>query len=98
MRIHKKINIKKEEMEKSIKHYDLIRRAKRWIADYNKDKDKEIVFTYTGNSSKAIEWGYLQTVDIDWLDSYFVGVLRMKATTKSAWDNKTAERIYFFEE
>lgn len=46
-------------MEKAIKHYDLIRRSKRWISDYNKDKDKEIIFTYTGNSSKAIEWGYL---------------------------------------
>ena len=57
MRIHKKINIKINEMENSIKHYDLIRRAKRWISDYNKDEDKEIVFTYTGNNSKAIEWG-----------------------------------------
>ena len=55
MRIHKKINIKINEMENSIKHYDLIRRAKRWISDYNKDEDKEIVFTYTGNNSKAIE-------------------------------------------
>ena len=98
MRIHKKININKKEMEKSIKYYDLIRRAKRWIGDYNKDEDKEIVFTYTENNSKAIEWGYLQTCDIDCLDSYFVGVLGMKAITKRARDNKTAERIYFFEE
>lgn len=98
MKVHKKININTEEMEKAIKHYDLIRRSKRWISDYNKDKDKEIIFTYTGNSGKAIEWGYLQTVDIDWLDSYFVGILGMKAITKKAWDNKTADRIYFFEE
>lgn len=98
MRIHKKIKINTKEIENSIKHYDLIRRAKRWISDYNKDKDKEIVFTYTGNNSKAIECGYLQTCDIDCLDSYFVGVLGMKAITKSARDNKTADRIYFFEE
>ena len=97
MKVHKKIKINKDKMEKAIQHDDLIRRARHWITDYNRDKDKEIIFTYTGNNSKAIEWGYLQTCDIDWLDSYFVGVLGMKAITKSTWDNKTADRIYFFE-
>ncbi|WP_338990827.1 hypothetical protein [Fusobacterium polymorphum] len=98
MKVHKKIKINTEELENSIKHYDLIRRAKRWISDYNKDKDKEIVFTYTNNSGKAAEWGYLHTSDMAWLDSYFIDVLGMTAVTKASRDNKTADRYYFFEE
>lgn len=98
MKVHKKIEINKEIMEKAIQHKDLINRAEYWIENYNKNKETSISYTYTGNSSKAIEWGLLQTVDVDWLDEYFVEILGMKGETTRAWDNKTAERIYFFEE
>lgn len=98
MRIHKTIEIKNEEIGRAIVHKDLIKRAVYSIEQYNERKKESICFSYTGSSSRAIEWGYLQTVDIKWLDNYFIKTLGMKAITKSAWDNKTAERIYFFEE
>jgi|GEM_PF-965040 hypothetical protein len=97
MRIHKEIKINMEDMEKVIVHKDLIKRVKYNIEQYNERKKESIYFTYTGNCSKAAEWGYLLDVDIDWLDNYFIGILGMKAITKASWDNKTAERIYFFE-
>lgn len=98
MRIHKKININTEEIGRAIVHKDLIKRAKYCIEQYNERKKESICFSYTGSCSRSTEWGYLQTVDIGWLDSYFMGVLGMKASTKSSWDNKYAERYYFFEE
>ena len=98
MRVHKTIKIKNEEMEKVIVHKDLIKRAVYSIEQYNEKKEESICFSYTGSSSRAAEWGYFQTVDIAWLDNYFIKILGMKAITKSALDNKTAERIYFFEE
>ena len=98
MRIHKTIEIKNEEIEKTIIHKDLINRAKYCIEQYNERKKESICFSYTGSCSRAAEWGYLLDKDINWLDRYFIDVLGMKAITKSAWDNKTAERIYFFEE
>lgn len=97
MRIHKTIEIKNEEMEKVIVHKDLIKRAVYSIEQYNERKKESICFSYTGSSSRAAEWGYLQTVDIGWLDNYFIGILGMKAITKASWDNKYAEKIYFFE-
>lgn len=97
MRIHKEIKIDMEVMEKTIVHKDLIKKATYNIEQYNERKDKTIEFTYTGSSSRAAEWGYFQTVDIAWLDKYFIETLGMKAITKSSWDNKIAERIYFFE-
>ena len=98
MRIHKEIKVDMEVMENTIKHKDLINRAKYCIEQYNERKKESLCFTYTGSSSRASEWGYLLDVDIDWLDNYFIGILKMKAITKASWDNKTAERIYFFEE
>lgn len=98
MRINKEIKIDMEVMENTIKHEDLIKKAIYYIEQYNEKKEENICFSYTGSSSRAIEWGYLQTVDIKWLDSYFIGALGMKAITKASWDNKTAERIYFFED
>lgn len=98
MRIYKTIEIKNEEIEKTIIHKDLIKKATYNIEQYNERKDKTIEFTYTGSSSRAAEWGYLLDTDINWLDNYFIKILGMKAITKSAWDNKTAERIYFFED
>ena len=97
MRIHKTIEIKNEEMEKVIVHKDLIKRAVYSIEQYNERKKESICFSYTGSSSRAAEWGHLQTVDIGWLDNYFIGILGMKAITKASWDNKYAEKIYFFE-
>lgn len=98
MRIHKTIEIKNEEIGRAIVHKDLIKRAKYCIEQYNKKKKESICFSYTGSSSRASEWGYLLDVDIDWLDRYFIDVLGMKAMTKASWDNKYAQRIYFFEE
>ena len=98
MRIHKQIKINTTNIEKVIVHKDLIKRAVYSIEQYNERKEKSLCFTYTGSSSRASEWGYLLDVDIDWLDRYFIDVLGMKAITKSAWDNKYAERIYFFED
>lgn len=98
MRIHKEIKIDMEVMENIIKHEDLIKKAIYYIEQYNERKKESLCFTYTGSSSRAIEWGYLLDVDIDWLDNYFIGILKMKAITKASWDNKYAERIYFFED
>lgn len=97
MRIHKEIKIDMEVMENTVKHKDLIKKAIYYIEQYNERKKESLCFTYTGSSSRASEWGHLLDVDIDWLDNYFIGILKMKAITKSSWDNKTAERYYFFE-
>lgn len=98
MRIHKEIKINMEDMKKSIVHKDLINQARYYIEQYNERKKESIYFSYTGSCSRAAEWGYLLDVDINWLDRYFIDVLGMKAFTKASWDNKTAERIYFFED
>ena len=94
MRIHKEINLKELE-EKGI---DLSRRIKSVIKDYNKDKDTSICLTYTWNLSKCENWGYWYGGTIEKLDEIFINKLGMKAETKRAWDNKTADRYYFFEE
>lgn len=98
MKVHKTIEIKNEEMEKAIVHKDLIKRARYSIEQYNERKKESIYFSYSGSCSRASEWGYLLDNDIRWLDNYFIGVLGMKAKTIGSWDNKTAERVYFFEE
>lgn len=98
MRVHKEIKINTEVIDNSIKHKYLIGRAIYAIEQYNEKKKKSLCFTYTGSCSRAAEWGYLQTGDIKWLDSYFIGSLGMKAETEAGRDNKTAERYYFFEE
>lgn len=97
MWIYKEIKIDMEVMENTIKHKDLIKKAIYYIEQYNERKKETLCFTYTGSSSRAIEWGYLLDVDMDWLDNYFIGILGMKASTKSSWDNKYAERYYFYE-
>lgn len=98
MRIHKEIKIDMEVMENTVKHKDLIKKAIYYIEQYNERKKESLCFTYTGSSSRASEWGYLLDVDIDWLDNYFIGILEMKAITKASWDNKYAERYYFYED
>lgn len=98
MRVHKEIKINTEVIDNSIKHKYLIGRAIYAIEQYNEKKKKSLCFTYTGSCSRAAEWGYLQTGDIKWLDSYFIGSLGMKAETEAGWDNKYAERYYFYED
>jgi hypothetical protein len=98
MRVHKEIKINTEVIDNSIKHKYLIGRAIYAIEQYNEKKKKSLCFTYTGSCSRAAEWGYLLDVDIDWLDNYFIGILEMKAITKASWDNKYAERYYFYED
>ena len=93
MRIHKEIDLKELE-NKGIK---LGRRIKGIIEDYNKNKDKSIVLTYTWNLSKCENWGYWYGGDIEKFDEIFINVLGMKAETERAWDNKTADRYYYFE-
>lgn len=97
MGVHKEIKINTGDMEKAIVHRDLIKRATYSIEQYNERKKESIYFSYTGSCSRASEWGYLLDVDISWLDKYFIGILGMKAKTIGSWDNKTAERVYFFE-
>ena len=94
MKIHKNINLQNLE-NKGIK---LDERIKYIIEDYNKNKDKSICLTYTWNLSKCENWGYWYGGTIEKLDEIFINVLGMKAETIRAWDNKTADRIYFFEE
>lgn len=96
MKVHKEIKVD-DDVLKKVLHKDLINRVKYWIREYNKNKSVSICFSYTGNSSKAIEWGLLQTCDISWLDNYFIGVLGMKTEVKASWDNKTADKYYFYE-
>ena len=97
MKVHKEIKINMEDMEKTIIHKDLVKKAKYNIEQYNERKKESIYFSFTASCSRATEWGYLQTVDIAYLDKYFIGVLGMKAFTKKSFDNKTAERVYYFE-
>lgn len=98
MRIHKEIKIDMDVIQNVIQHKNLIKRAVYNIEQYNKRKETEIFFSFTGSCSRAAEWGYLLDTDINWLDNYFIKTLGMEAITKASWDNKTAERIYFFEE
>lgn len=98
MRIHKQIIVDLEKMKEVLRDDDLVERAQYLIEDYNSYKSTEIEFTFYWNLNKCREWGYDYGGDIEQLDKFFVEVLGMKAITKSAWDNKTAERIYFFEE
>lgn len=97
MRVHKEIKIDMEVMKNVIQHKNLIKRAIYSIEQYNEREKKEIYFGYTGSCSRSEEWGYLLDTDINWLDNYFIKTLGMKAITEASWDNKTAERVYFFE-
>ena len=48
--------------------------------------------------NKCREWGYDYGGDVKNFDKYFVETLGMKAITKASWDNKTAQKFYYFED
>ena len=97
MRVHKEIIVDLEKMKEVLKHDDLIERAKYLIEDYNTYKGTEIEFTFSWNLNKCREWGYDYGGDVEYFDKFFVEILGMKESVKRAWDNKTAQKYYFYE-
>ena len=98
MRIHKQIIVDLEKMKEVLRDVDLVERALALIEDYNSYKGTEIEFTYSWNTSKCREWGYDYGGDVELLDDFFMNVLEMKERTKKSWDNKTAQKYYFYED
>ena len=97
MRVHKEIIVEIEKMKEVLRDDDLVERALALIEDYNTYKGTEIEFTYSWNTSKCREWGYDYGGDVEYLDKFFVKTLGMKESVKRAWDNKTAQKYYFYE-
>lgn len=98
MRIHKEIIVDIEKIKGVLKHGALIERAQYLIEDYNTYKSTDIEFTFSWNLNKCREWGYDYGGDVELLDKFFVETLGMKESVKRAWDNKTAQKYYYFEE
>ena len=98
MRVHKEIIVGIEKIKGALKHDDLIERAQYLIEDYNTYKSTDIEFTFSWNLNKCREWGYDYGGDVELLDKFFVGVLGMKESVRRAWDNKTAQKYYFYED
>lgn len=98
MRVHKEIIVDIEKIKGVLKHYDLVERALALIEDYNTYKSKDIEFTFSWNLNKCREWGYDYGGDVELLDKFFVETLGMKESVKKTWDNKTAQKYYFFED
>ena len=98
MRIHKQIIVDLEKMKEVLRDVDLVERAQYLIEDYNNYNGVEIEFTFSWNLNKCREWGYDYGGDVELLDKFFVGVLGMKESVRRAWDNKTAQKYYFYEE
>jgi hypothetical protein len=97
MRVHKEIIVDIEKIKGVLKHDDLVERALALIEDYNSYKGAEIEFTFSWNLNKCREWGYDYGGDVELLDKFFVKTLGMKESVKRAWDNKTAQKYYFYE-
>lgn len=97
MKIHKEIIVDIKKVKKVLKHDDLIERALNLIEDYNNYNGVEIEFTFSWNLNKCKEWGYDYGGDVEYFDKFFVEILGMKERTKRAWDNKTAQKYYFYE-
>lgn len=97
MRIHKEIIVEIEKMKEVLRD-DLVERVLALIEDYNTYKSTEIEFTFSWNLNKCREWGYDYGGDVELLDKFFVETLGMKKSVKRAWDNKTAQKYYFFED
>jgi hypothetical protein len=98
MRIHKEIIVEIEKMKEVLRDDDLVERVLALIEDYNTYKSTEIEFTFSWNLNKCREWGYDYGGDVELLDKFFVETLGMKKSVKRAWDNKTAQKYYFFED
>ena len=98
MGVHKQIIVDIEKIKEVLKHDDLVERALALIEDYNTYKGTEIEFTFSWNLNKCREWGYDYGGDVELLDKFFVEVLGMKESVRRAWDNKTAQKFYYFEE
>ena len=98
MRIHKEIIVEIEKMKEVLRYDDLVERVLALIEDYNTYKSTEIEFTFSWNLNKCREWGYDYGGDVELLDKFFVETLGMKKSVKRAWDNKTAQKYYFFED
>lgn len=98
MRIHKQIIVDLEKMKEVLRNIDLVERAQYLIEDYNNYNGVEIEFTFSWNLNKCREWGYAYGGDVELLDKFFVGVLGMKESVRRAWDNKTAQKYYFYED
>lgn len=98
MRIHKQIIVDLEKMKEVLRDVDLVERAQYLIEDYNTYKSTDIEFTFSWNLNKCREWGFDYGKDVEFLDKFFVEVLGMKESVKRSWDNKTAQKYYFFEE
>jgi len=97
MKLHKKIKVDLEKIKDVLKHGDLIERAQYLIEDYNTYKSTDIEFTFSWNLNKCREWGYDYGEDVELLDKFFVETLGMKESVRRAWDNKTAQKYYFYE-
>lgn len=97
MKVHKEIVVDIEKIKEVLRDDDLVERAQYLIEDYNTYKGTEIEFTFSWNLNKCREWGYDYGGDVEYLDKYFVKTLGMKESVKRAWDNKTAQKYYFYE-
>ena len=98
MRIHKEIIVEIGKMKEVLRDDDLVERALALIEDYSTYKSTDIEFTFSWNLNKCREWGYDYDGDVELLDKFFVGVLGMKESVRRAWDNKTAQKYYFYED
>lgn len=98
MKVHKEIIVDMKKMKEILKDDGLVERAQYLIEDYNTYKSTEIEFTFSWNLNKCREWGYDYGGDIESFDKFFVETLGMKESVKRAWDNKTAQKYYYFED
>lgn len=99
MKVHKEIIVvDMKKMKDVLKHGDLVERAEYLIKNYNTYKSTEIEFTFSWNLNKCREWGYDYGGDVESFDKFFVETLGMKERTKKSWDNKTAQKYYYFED
>ena len=97
MRVHKEIIVDVEKIKGVLKDDDLVERALALIEDYNTYKGTEIEFTFSWNLNKCREWGFDYGRDVEYFDKFFINILGMKESVKRAWDNKTAQKYYFYE-
>ena len=98
MRVHKEIIVDIEKIKGVLKDDDLVERALALIEDYNTYKGTEIEFTFSWKLNKCKEWGYDYGKDVEHFDKFFINILGMKESVKRAWDNKTAQKYYFYED